>query len=83
MIVSIIESLRKNLKMTFGICAAVIVLIALWGSFLVDTHHAHTAAEHWPFFWPLFGLVGAILLIIIARFFGFLGIMTREDYYDD
>ncbi|MBW1791347.1 MAG: hypothetical protein JRJ14_03630, partial [Deltaproteobacteria bacterium] len=59
MIVSIIESLRKNMKMTFGICAVVIVLIALWGSFLVDTHHAHTAAEHWPFFWSLFGLVGA------------------------
>ena len=83
MIISIIESLRSNLKRTFGICIAVIILIALWGSFLVDTHHAHTAAEHWPFFWSLFGLVGAIVLIVLARFLGFLGIMTREDYYDD
>ena len=48
-----------------------------------STRMTHTAAEHWPFFWSLFGLVGAIILIVLARFLGFLGIMTREDYYDD
>lgn len=71
------------MKRTIGICVAVIVLVALWGSFMVDTHHAHTAAEKVPFFWAFFGLAGAIVLIALARFLGFLGIMTREDYYDD
>ncbi len=83
MIVSIIETLRNNLKATAIACIVIAVGLAVWGSFFVDTHHAHTQAEHYPFFWALFGFLGSVLLIVIAVILGKLGIMTREDYYDD
>ncbi|MFP3983515.1 MAG: hypothetical protein ACLFV2_07480 [Desulfurivibrionaceae bacterium] len=83
MIVSIIETLRNNIKITIIVSIAVLVGLALWGGFFVDTHHAHTKAEHYPFFWALFGFLGGVLLILLAALLGKLGIMTREDYYDD
>jgi len=42
----------------------------------------HTAAERFPGFWAVFGLVGCIVLILVSKGFGHLGIMQREDYYD-
>ncbi|MFO7761393.1 MAG: hypothetical protein ACQES8_01505 [Thermodesulfobacteriota bacterium] len=83
MIVSIIETLRNNLKLTAVLAVAIIIGLAVWGAFFVDMHHAHTEAEHLPFFWALFGLLGGALLILVATLLGKLGIMTREDYYDD
>jgi hypothetical protein len=50
----------------------------------VDTSHAHTWAEKViPGFWGLFGFAACAILIIVARWFGHSGIMTREDYYDN
>ncbi|MBI5558542.1 MAG: hypothetical protein HY885_12985 [Deltaproteobacteria bacterium] len=81
--ISLIEFFRTRLKATMMACLAMIGLIALWGSFMVDTSHAHTSMEKFPFFWSIFGLLGGALLILLSRFLGSLGIMTREDYYDE
>lgn len=83
MIVSIIETLRNNLKATLIAVIVITVGLAVWGAFFVDTHHAHTKAEHYPFFWALFGFLGGASLILVSVILGKLGIMTREDYYDD
>ncbi len=83
MIVSIVETLRNNLRVTVIAGIVIAVGLAVWGSFFVDTHHAHTEAEHFLFFWALFGSLGGVLLILVAAILGKLGIMTREDYYDD
>ena len=80
--ISLIEFFREHLKGLMVACLILIGLIALWGTFMVDTSHAHTKIEQFPFFWSLFGLIGGALLILLSRFFGRLGIMTREDYYD-
>ena len=50
---------------------------------VVDKEHAHTAMEHVPGFWTVFGLLGCLLLVVVAKILGRLGISTREDYYDD
>ena len=50
---------------------------------IVDKEHAHTAVEHWPGFWAGFGFVGCVVIILFSKWFGHLGIMTREDYYED
>ncbi len=39
--------------------------------------------EHWPGFWAVFGFVGCVVIILVSKWFGHLGIMTREDYYED
>ena len=35
-----------------------------------------------PGWWSIFGFVACVLIIILSKWFGHQGIMTREDYYD-
>lgn len=81
--ISFIEFFRERLKITIVACLIIIGAVALWGSFMIDLSHAHTKMEKIPFFWSIFGVIGGALLILVSRFLGRLGIMTREDYYDE
>ena len=81
----LIEFLRSRLKTVIYVCLAVlaclVVLDAIPG--LVDKEHAHTRWEHWPAFWAVFGFVGCMVIILVSKWYGHLGITTREDYYDE
>lgn len=82
MIIELIQLLRDNRTTVVRISYLLLALTVLWGA-LVDKHHAHTWVEqHIPGFWSLFGFVACVLIIIISKWFGHQGIMTREDYYD-
>ena len=78
-----IEYLRAHLRMVVKICLVLLACLVLADALLVDKEHAHTWAEHLPGFWTVFGFVGCALLIILSKWFGHTGIMTREDYYDE
>ena len=85
-LLQLIEFLRTRLKTVVRVClvglAVLVLLDALPG--LVGKEEAHTWLErHLPGFWALFGFVGCVLLIVVSKAFGHLGIMRREDYYDD
>jgi hypothetical protein len=82
MIVSLIDYLRDRLPTVIKICYFVLASLVLIDIF-VDKHHAHTWIEHIPGFWSVFGFVACVAIIIISKWFGHQGIMTREDYYDD
>ena len=84
-LISLIEFLRDRLKTVVRLCLGVLACLVLIDGlpFLVDKEHAHTWAEHIPGFWSLFGLLGCVVIILLSKAFGHLGIMTREDYYDD
>jgi hypothetical protein len=81
----LIEFLRDRLKTVIRVSCAVLALIVLLDAIpaVVDKEHAHTGLEHWPAFWAVFGFVGCALLIVVSKWYGHLGIMTREDYYED
>jgi hypothetical protein len=79
----LIQFLRDRLKAVIVVCIAVLVLLALADIFLVGSSAAHTPIEHIPAFWSLFGFVGCAVLIIFSKWYGHLGIMTREDYYEE
>jgi hypothetical protein len=79
----LIEYLRARLKAVVRICLALLACLVLLDALLVDKEHAHTWVEHLPGFWTVFGLVGCALLIVLSKWFGHTGIMTREDYYDE
>ena len=84
MIVKFIEYLRKRLQQVIRLCYVGLGLLVIWDIFFVHKEHAHTWAEmHVPGFWAIFGFIACVLIIIISKWFGHLGIMTREDYYDD
>jgi hypothetical protein len=81
----LIEFLRNRLKTVIWVSCAVLVLVVVLDAIpaVVDKEHAHTAAEHWAGFWAVFGFIGCVVIILFSKWFGHLGIMTREDYYED
>ena len=81
----LIEFLRNRLKtVIWGSCAVLALVVVLDAiPAVVDKEHAHTAAEHWAGFWAVFGFAGCVVIILFSKWFGHLGIMTREDYYEE
>ena len=83
MIVNIIEFFRARLKATIRVCLVVLAALVVWDALFVSKEHVHTFVERMPGFWAVFGFVACVVIIIVSKWFGHLGIMTREDYYDD
>lgn len=81
-LVQLIEFLRAHLKALVRLCLGLLALLVLADALLVNKEHAHTAIEHLPGFWSLFGFVACVLIVILSKWYGHAGIMTREDYYD-
>jgi hypothetical protein len=83
-LLALIDYLRRHLKTVVRVALVLLALLVVFDAIpaLVDKEAAHTEAEHWPGFWAVFGLVGCVVLILVSKGFGHLGIMTREDYYD-
>ncbi len=83
-LVKLIDFFRDRLQTVIRICYGVLVLLVVIDAIpsLVDKSHAHTWPEHLPGFWAMFGFAACVVIIIGSKWFGHLGIMTREDYYD-
>ncbi len=84
-LVKVIEFLRNRLKLLVWLSYAVLALLVVVDAIpaLVNKEHAHTTIEHMPGFWSLFGFVACALIVIVSKWYGHAGIMTREDYYDE
>lgn len=77
----LIERKAIVLRLCFVALALLVVIDAL--PMVVDKEHAHGEVEKLPGFWATFGLLGCLLLILLSKGFGHLGIMQREDYYHE
>ena len=82
-LVALIEFLRKHIKQVRIISLCFLLLLAVFDWLFVDKSDAHTAPERYNAFWAFFGFVSCVAIIFISKWYGHLGIMTREDYYDD
>lgn len=82
MIVRFINFLRARLRLVIGVCCVLLGLLVLVDALFVDKSHVHLWFEKLPGFWALFGFLACVVIIIFSKWFGHLGIMTREDYYD-
>lgn len=82
-LVQLIEYLHNRLKTVIRVCLGVLALVVLADAVLVNKAEAHTKWEHFPGFWAVFGFVGCALIIILSKWYGHAGIMTREDYYEE
>jgi uncharacterized membrane protein len=77
------SNMRKYPKKLFWRLYFVCLVISLVLDFLwLYTHklHYHFEFQYVPQFFALFGFIGCILLIVIAKGFGFF-IVVDEDYY--
>lgn len=81
-LVNLIEFLRNRLKTVVQVCCGVLALLIIIDALFVNKEHAHTRAEHFPAFWSVFGFIGCVAIIILSKWYGHAGIMTREDYYE-
>lgn len=82
MLVRMIDYLRARPLLVRRFAYGVVALVLLWDALLLDKSYAHSALEKLPGFWSLFGLAGCVLLVLVAKGLGALGLLTREDYYD-
>jgi hypothetical protein len=82
-LVNLIEYLRNRLKTVVRICFGVLALLILADALFVSKEHAHTRAEHFPAFWSAFGFIACALIVILSKWYGHSGIMTRENYYEE
>lgn len=78
----LIEYLRNRLKTVVWVCVGILALVFLLDPLLANKEHAHTRIEHLPGFWSIFGFVACALIVILSKWYGHAGIMTREDYYE-
>jgi len=81
----LIDWLRDRLPtvVRVGLGALVLLLVLDALPAVVDKEHAHTAAEHLPGFWAVFGLLGCLVLVGLSKGIGHLGVSRREDFYDE
>jgi len=83
MIVKLIDFFRDRLRLVIRLGYVGLALLVAWDVLFVSKEHAHTAVERLPGFWAVFGFVSCVVIIIVSKWFGHRGIMTREDYYDN
>jgi hypothetical protein len=81
-IIRLIEFLRSRLKSLIVCCISALVLLVLGDWLLVSKAPSHTAIEHRFGFWSLFGFLSCLAIIFLSKWFGHMGIMKPEDYYD-
>ena len=70
------ENIKKILKIFYGICTVLVIV-----DFIVHRHIYHSW-ENIPAFYAIYGFVGCVILVLIAKEMRKF-LMRREDYYDD
>ena len=79
-LLKIIEIFRtKTIKRTAY--AALILIFVI--DFFIPRHKLHFFGDEIPGFWSIFGFVACILIILISKWIGRLGIMQDENYYNE
>lgn len=70
------SNVKKILRVFYVLCGLLVVLdFAL-------TRKVEHAFEALPAFYPLYGFVGCVVLVVIAKWMRIV-LMREEDYYDD
>jgi hypothetical protein len=79
-IIKVIESLRRKGVKKIGYIVLILVFIV---DFFIPRYEIHFIGDKVPGFWSLFGFIACILIILISKWIGHLGIMQDENYYNE
>ncbi len=82
-IVAMIDFLKRHIGRVRLISLYGLLALVVLDWLFVDKGDAHTGPEHYVAFWALFGFVSCVAIIFLSKWYGHLGILTREDYYDE
>ena len=79
-LLKIIEALRTKTIKRISYTVLVLIIVV---DFIIPRHEIHFFGDGIPGFWSLFGFVACILIILISKWIGHLGIMQDENYYNE
>ena len=79
-IIKVIESLRRKAVKKIAYIVLILIIVT---DFFIPRHEIHFIGDQIPGFWSLFGFVACILIILISKWIGHLGVMQDENYYDE
>lgn len=82
-IVALIDFLKKHIGRVRIVSLYALLALVVVDWIFVDKSAAHTGPEHYVAFWALFGFVSCVAIIFLSKWYGYLGILTRENYYDE
>ncbi len=82
-LVELIDFLKKHMRQVRIVSLYGLLILVVFDWLFVDKSQAHTGPEHYVAFWALFGFVSCVAIIFLSKWYGYLGILTREDYYDE
>lgn len=82
-LVALIDFLKRHIGRVRILCLYGLLALVVIDWLFVDKSPAHTGPEHYVAFWALFGFVSCVAIIFLSKWYGYLGILTREDYYDE
>ena len=79
-LLEIVEVLRtkKVRRISYGVLILLIMV-----DFFIPRHEVHFFGDEIPGFWSIFGFIACLLIILISKWIGRLGIMQDENYYND
>ena len=69
------KNIKRVLHILYGCCAILVVL-----DFVIHRHISHSWENLWGFY-PLYGFVGCVILVIVATWMRTF-LMRDEDYYE-
>ena len=79
-LLDIIEVLRTKAAKRIAYGALIILIVV---DFIIPRHEIHFFGDKVPGFWSFFGFIACVLIIIISKWIGHLGLMQDENYYNE
>ena len=79
-LLDIIEVLRTKAAKRIAYGALILLIVV---DFIIPRHEVHFFGDNIRGFWSLFGFIACVLIIIISKWIGHLGLMQDESYYDE
>jgi len=78
-LLNIIEVLRTKAAKRIAYGALIILIVV---DFIIPRHEILFFGDIVPGFWSLFGFIACVLIIIVSKWIGHMGLMKDENYYD-
>ena len=78
-LLDIIEVLRTKAAKRIAYGALILLVVV---DFIIPRHEIHFFGDKIPGFWSLFGFIACVLIIIVSKWIGHMGLMKDENYYD-
>ena len=79
-LLKIIEAFRGKIMKRIAYAMLILIIII---DFFIPRYKIHFLGDEIPGFWSLFGFVACILIILISKWIGRLGIVQDENYYNE